>query len=949
MISTDDIYRQTRDGLDIILAYYPQAEGCVEDRKKKFKIRQEEDDASANLYVNKNKVWCVTDFGDTGHYRTPIDVVMYEENCGFNEAVSIIASRFGIQGEELKKELNRPDFSKHPAGADEQEGERSWVVKPFTDAELKVLGPRVTKEHAESLHWFSLSSISYVKDRTVTVKHANENYPIFMRQCVKPDGSSFYKIYEPLNYDKQFRFSYYPEGGKPKSYINGLAELKADFNRFNETERSAWESDPLNEGKPYKEQKLSEAVICSGERDSLCCRAMGYHPLWFNSETYKVSPEEIKEIYRYVERIYNVPDIDATGIAKGKELALRFLDIYTVWLPSWLRTHRDRRGKPRKDLRDYVEIRPETQDFRNLMNVAMCARFWEKRWVEKSRSYKVDLNSSYLHYFLMLNGYYTLHDKDRDVAEFIHVGGAIVERVNSKDVKMFLKKFAAERYLDIEVRNAIIDNPRASGSALEQLDEIDLDFTSYTPDSQMLFFRNCSWKVTADGIEEFKGIATEGRYVWDDKVIDHQVKLQDCPFKATARVNSLGDLVTDVEILDTSSKFFCFLINSSRIYWRKELEYLWEDKPVEDSVAYRESHRFCIDSHLLTPDEVMEQKQNLVNKIFAIGYNLHRFKSQSRAWALYAMDNKIGDDDQVNGRSGKSFLFKAFSHFMRTDFLSGRNQRLMDNPHVFERVNQHTDFVLVDDCDKYLPVSQFYDSITSGMNVNPKNNRSFYLDFNHSPKFGFTTNYVPKEFDPSTNARLLYLVFSDYYHEQTVDNDYLETRSINADFGKDLMTPDSYTREEWNADINFFAHCLRFYLECCRTGVKVQPPIGNIILRKYKLDMGANFEDWAYTYFAEDGGNLNRLVQRDEAYDDFIQSSKTRKDLWTMRRFSVALRGFSEVCDYIVEMNPRSMLGKNGRLQRKNDQGQTKDYIYMMTEDMKDLQPNDSEEDNTPF
>ncbi|MCS2862914.1 hypothetical protein NXW13_00905 [Bacteroides thetaiotaomicron] len=48
-----------------------------------------------------------------------------------------------------------------------------------------------------------------------------------MRECVKPaEGDTpevkFYKIYEPLNPDKQWRFSY-PEGVKPKDYINGLS------------------------------------------------------------------------------------------------------------------------------------------------------------------------------------------------------------------------------------------------------------------------------------------------------------------------------------------------------------------------------------------------------------------------------------------------------------------------------------------------------------------------------------------------------------------------------------------------------------------------------------------------------------------------------------------------------------------------------------------------------
>lgn len=86
---------------------------------------------------------------------------------------------------------------------------------------------------------------------------------------------------------------------------------------------------------------------------------------------------------------------------------------------------------------------------------------------------------------------------------------------------------------------------------------------------------------------------------------------------------------------------------------------------------------------------------------------LHRYKSPSRAWAPQAMDNKIGEDGECNGRSGKSFMFKALSYFMKTVKLSGRNPKLMDNPHVFDQVNQHTDFILVDDCDRYLNTACF--------------------------------------------------------------------------------------------------------------------------------------------------------------------------------------------------------------------------------------------------
>ena len=107
---------------------------------------------------------------------------------------------------------------------------------------------------------------------------------------------------------------------------------------------------------------------------------------------------------------------------------------------------------------------------------------------------------------------------------------------------------------------------------------------------------------------------------------------------------------------------------------------------------------------------------------------LHHYKSPSRAWAPMAMDNKIGEDNECNGRSGKSFFFKTLSLLMKTVKLSGRNPKLMDNPHVFDQVTQHTQMLLLDDCDRYLNTGLFYDNITSDMTVNPKNTRaSLYL------------------------------------------------------------------------------------------------------------------------------------------------------------------------------------------------------------------------------
>jgi hypothetical protein len=585
------------------------------------------------------------------------------------------------------------------------------------------------------------------------------------------------------------------------------------------------------------------------------------------------------------------------------------------------------RGKPRKDFRDFVEVRLKNEDFRNLLTLAMPAKFWSVNKNDKTGKMQYDIDSDCLHYFLKLNGFYSLYDENSSSAKYVRVIGNIVQSIKAKDIRKFLRGFAKERFLHREIRNLLLNSSRLSDSALENLEEITLDFTSFTPRSQFFFFLRSSWEVTGFGIKEHKGNAgTSDRYVWEKNVIMHDTKILPDMFTITRRKLADGTDDWDITINEHRSHIFNYLVNTSRVYWRKELEYLLEDLDMDSADRYRLEHIFDIAGPNLSPEEIREQKLNLINKIFSIGFILHRYKSPSQAWAPQAMDNKIGDYGECNGRSGKSFFFKAFDYFMNVVKLSGRNPKLMDNPHVFDQVNQHTDLVLVDDCDQYFSTGMFFDCITSDMTVNPKNNQSFNIPFKDSPKFAFTTNYVPKEFDPSTEGRLLYMVFSDYYHQRTPDNDYHETRSIRDDFGKNLLT--DYNEEEWNQDINFMIQCCRFYLSLVDESIKIQPPMDNIMKRKYKADMGDHFENWAYSYFAEDSDRLDALIVREEAFEAYKRFSGLKQ--CTMQKFSKALKGFAKLCPYIAELNPDELLNSSGRIVKKVE-GKTTDMIYLRT------------------
>lgn len=922
MVTSENIFRGTRGGLDIILDLYPQAAVCVKNPKAKFKKRESEATPSAHL-IQKDGIWYLKDFGEPGKGLNAIKLYMeahYMDEHRFGEACMALGKRYGIT-DELDRSVNMPQFIRRPARSDEPDGVVQFKLKEkFSKDELKLLGPKVTQETVDSLHWYSVEWIGTPRDRQMTEKHSTETYPIFIRECLveKAHGDEperkFYKQYVPKNTEKQYRFMYFPKGEKEADYINGLMELKEAHQQHVTKEAKLWgnahpESEPFDETKC----KLPEVIICSGERDALCVRSHGYHPVWLNSETAMLSAEQYRTLKKYADVVYNIPDIDATGIRAGSELAKRFIDLYTVWLPSrTMAMFTDHRGKRLKDLRDWSDLRPSREDFRALLLTGKPAKFWVERETKNGRrTYEID--TEYLFHFLQLHGFYILHDENSDEPVFIHFDGNVVRSVTPRDIRAYVRRWASGEgsTQHHDVRNMILNTPRLSPVALEALQETECDFTSYTPDSQLFFFRNGMVNVTADGLDwrpkkqqDFKG------YVWEENVLKHDYRDLPPMFDVKVRLDENNEPVYDLSINAYRSSFFCYLINSSRIYWRKEMEQRFHSK--EEREGYQKAHRFDIAGEGLKETEIEEQRLCLLSKMFALGYVLHLYKSPDRAWALMAMDAKIGENDECNGRSGKSFFFSFVRTMMKTVYKGARSGNPTKNDHWLDNVSQFTQLLQIDDLDERTPTRDFYDIVTGPMTVNPKSNHIFTIPFSKSPKIAFTTNYVPNDFDPSSDARLIYMVYSDYYHQKTSENDYLETRSIRDDFGKALYMED-YTEEEWTADFVFALQCVQFYLRMKRDfpSVKIQPPMDNIRTRKLKHDMGENFEEWAYQYFAEGSGHLDTQLVRTDVFEDYKRYSNV--STIKMKSFTRKLKAFALICPYIYEVDPPEFRNSSGR------------------------------------
>ena len=167
---------------------------------------------------------------------------------------------------------------------------------------------------------------------------------------------------------------------------------------------------------------------------------MGYHPVWFNSETTHISYEQYMLLKSKANIIYNIPDIDETGIRQGEKLALQYMDIRTVELPHWLLERKDNRGRQRKDLRDFVELQPRKdskRDFDNLVAASLSSCFWE--YVKIGKREVINIKATSLLYFLRLSGFYRWQDPYSLRWSYVQIKGNEVTEKDANEIKDFIR------------------------------------------------------------------------------------------------------------------------------------------------------------------------------------------------------------------------------------------------------------------------------------------------------------------------------------------------------------------------------------------------------------------------------------------------------------------------------------------------------------------------------
>jgi len=445
----------------------------------------------------------------------------------------------------------------------------------------------------------------------------------------------------------------------------------------------------------------------------------------------------------------------------------------------------------------------------------------------------------------------TTADSTNEIEEtrIVHIKNNIVSVVSSRMVKNFVLNWLETNFIDVKVYNMILKSVYFSDNALLNLPEIELETRTGTKSSQLYFFANKVVKITDKNIVEQKYIEVDN-LVWKSNVINHNFAIAK-PFFEITKDSSEN---WKIDILSNTSNYLKVLINTSRVFWEKE-----QDQ------NHKDTNKFSITGDKLSAEENNIQQVHLINKIYCIGYLLHKYKQKSKPYFVLGIDGKIGASVKAsNGGSGKSFIVEAISCFLKNiKFKDGKEMPKEDPKFIFDGVTKETDLVFMDDMVQNQDYNIIFSKTTGVVIANHKGGKIYTIPFEDASKFCGTTNFVPNDMSSSLKRRLLSYQCSDYYHEKS--DEYFETLKISSDFdNKDLFDID-YSKDNWNQDYNFMLQCLQFYLS---QEEKISAPEENLVIRNLQQQIGDVQMEHCNSFFA-DKTKLDSWFSRNEIQLDY--------------------------------------------------------------------------------
>ena len=459
--------------------------------------------------------------------------------------------------------------------------------------------------------------------------------------------------------------------------------------------------------------------------------------------------------------------------------------------------------------------------------------FW---YIRRNDKNKAELKISYrkLISFLEYFGYCKMYIKNTNTSIFLRITENIAEEVTPEMIKDFTNSY---------VKNSP-----------EQLPNTD-DYNFTRNDLLEVLTRGANLYFGRDKLELLSVV--QPKFHRDDKYIAHLYFLN------------------GYVIITKDKKEFQSYSNLKSVIWKKQI--------IQRDYCYRDENEngefFKLISKICNDDE------NRINALrSAFGYLLHRYKNKSLACAIIFVDEKISDDPE--GRSCKSLVADAIGYTRNISIIDGK-QFKFDTQFAFQTVHLDTELLVFDDVTSIFDFEIMFHMVTSGLEIEKKNKPRITLDFEDSPKYLITTNYMIESTGGSAEARKAEFEFSPHYNKNHTPHD---------EFNHNLF--DDWEETEWSKFDHFMINCVQLFL---KEGLLESPDI-NRTIRKLLQETSPEFVEFMDDMFKSDGDinsdKLSKSKDKKQLFENFCTEYEdfhklAGKGKFTQQKFTRMLHKYS--------------------------------------------------------
>jgi hypothetical protein len=502
--------------------------------------------------------------------------------------------------------------------------------------------------------------------------------------------------------------------------------------------------------------------------------------------------------------------------------------------------------------------------------------FWRKYKFKKGTGAdaydveRIDLNRVDFSDFLFDEGFHLL-PTGKDGYQMCHSGGGIIKPVDAHAVKQYVLKWCRSHQLrDVEEMLRKGQKQYFAQNELDSLPYKDVEVKKDTKEQSFFYFKNCWVSVTENEIKTHD-YSELTEYIWEGNKIDKDFTLEFEPVEDTT-----GHITPAVMSCEFAKFIYFFGYNPKND----------EEKDFE-------------------PETINERFWSIAT---SYGFLLDSYKHPAERKGIFAIDHKIGDKGEQNGRTGKSIIPQATKYLKKTITINGKNFKA-DYQFKYEPITRDAQIVNFNDMQRNFDVEQIFEVIADDYSVIRRSNG--YVDFTYyeSPKVFYSTNFTPNGEGSSYAGRMHVIEASDYFSDK---------HSPYAEFNHSLFT--DWDPAEWNRFFNFSLQCV----QALKTVGLVAYPKSNFDMRKLIGSVVPEFIDFMDVH---ENCQRNTRVEKIELLEKFNTSMYVSLYGQKLKphTFHKWVKQYAK--NKMLQFNPH----KNGSFDKSNG----KEYYLLANEDYK--------------